>query len=89
MLYLQRPENIKLFMYNISKANELTKGAELVMNLFSHLLTLYSTNKLLNVIIIVLDFIKHYPSTTTYKAILLYHIFYLNKLKLNKNFPLY
>ncbi len=79
MLYLQRPENIKLFMYNISKANELTKGAELVMNLFSHLLTLYSTNKLLNVIIIVLDFIKHYPSTTTYRAILLYHIFYLNK----------
>lgn len=57
-------------MYNISKANELMKGVELVMNLFSHLLTLDSTNQPINVIIIiVLDFIKHYPSTTTCRAI--------------------
>ena len=67
-LYSQRPKNIKLFLYNIGKVIELTKGAETAMKLFRLMSTLDHTDLLLIVILLVLDFSKHYPSITTYRA---------------------
>ena len=38
------------------------------MSLFRPMSTLYHTDRLLVVILLVLDFSKHYPSITTYRA---------------------
>lgn len=72
MSTLSAHRTFKLFLYNDIKASkyDLTKGVELAMYLVNILSNLRHPVQLIVIIVlVVLDFIKHYPSITTYRAL--------------------